>query len=473
MRDSTLTSQGLGEDRFDGPSWHDAEQLITGAVSNQPGLAFPLWDAFNDVKELDNRAGLQSAVLQAQSSAVNSLTDWGALLDRVDRDVADLDTARWSVELFIDGLSERGATPSGSQINKMLALCSRWWRSFAVGWVSTWAVDGFMLGLNTLPGAIARFWIRAISVRWSNDREGWDGFSSNESEMLIEFIEDDEDAQKASRSIVASETYFLFAADPLFVTSEIFPLFVSSTDPAVAEQCWRAFLNAPRVNKKMLHDGFMDLLLGERDMIVALGDEQKRSYFELLASISIFSEVEVAQRLQLVRTIIDTNADAEVVEFLGQLRWRIGDTESSSRESIFGELIAPLIELRANGIPREPTREELGAWADLFSLFPQCADAFLTLLGRRGFPLSRSGQALQDLADINFDRARCVEVVSYLEIVLANSTPADLSPIAEYELSIIVRKLVGVLGVQALTRTVELCLRLGMMSATQWSTISP
>src|SRR5207302_957436 len=104
----------------------------------------------------------------------------------------------------------------------------------------------------------------AIARRWQADRERWRGLDQNESQSLIQLLEDPSSGSRVVQAAAASELYLLHEADPEFAETHLFTLF---SDPESKPFAWPSFLSHPRLSNRMLERGFLKLIMDSSGLL--------------------------------------------------------------------------------------------------------------------------------------------------------------------------------------------------------------
>lgn len=191
--------------------------------------------------------------------------------------------------------------------------------------------DLFMHALNSAPGRLAEFWIRALSHDWRQAGDKWVGLTgrllSAFDDLLVAPGAKSEDASV----VLASELHFFHGADPKWTETSLLPLFMA---PEVCDRmklAWTGFLEGARPADTLvarLLPGY--LAAAETD---AFGSERLRPRLAYhLAWIAMFSSadpIEWLQRFQRSPLAIRVLWARNVARLLSKLDMATADEEWS------------------------------------------------------------------------------------------------------------------------------------------------
>lgn len=239
--------------------------------------------------------------------------------------------------------------------------------------------DGPTLALNTWPGELTTYWLTEIDRRWRSDRESWEGLDEDEATALSELLRRP-DLNAASAPAIARELYFLFAADEQFVTENVIRLFIDS-DAMVG--VWKAYLYGARTNDRMLQCGMLDAMLGMWERLSDLEDDALiQRFLSLAASVIACSGISADDRKKLRYLSVTAQHGAHAPRFAEEVAQDLG-SDAADGESAWESWLHAHLEDRLNGVPRNPERAELAAWADTVpSLGAHIPDAIQMFRGR-------------------------------------------------------------------------------------------
>jgi hypothetical protein len=154
------------------------------------------------------------------------------------------------------------------------------------------------LYLNSWPGDLAQYWTVEVDRRWRKNREDWSGLSHEERNALTQLPHGPQHALNATGPALASQLFFLFAADEAFTTNQVLPLFLQDETAALA---WNSYLRHGRYNDKLLAAGLLNSTIAEWGRLDSLeGPHLRSQFFALVASIVSFAGITRESRQALL-----------------------------------------------------------------------------------------------------------------------------------------------------------------------------
>jgi hypothetical protein len=310
-----------------------------------------------------------------------------------------------------------------------------------------------------------QYWLNRVRLRWRARGDDWRGLSTREKEAFARLLDSADHATRASVAIVAADTYFVFAADPVFAREQVFPLFGTATDER-AIQVWKSYLHHPRANDAMLMAGFWQLLTSSRDMIADLDPEDAAAhqYWDLMASICIRSETEVVNPPAFLAQLTRPMQVANFVAAMADVLHEIDDAESAS---VWGAWIAENVRIRLSQPLSTVSDQERTAWADMAFRMPSgIALEALELTDAAPGPLGRDST----FSDLPHDVVSAFpdKIAHLIARRLAQMTQSDWHVDHELRSVVSILKESGVSD-QALRDLAEAAVRIGIYSAVSWA----
>lgn len=381
-----LMSRDYSERNFDQPDWHDALRLISRAVEAAPEIGVELWTLIGSREDLGERAAdLRRAVVEGWSES--DLGDLAAsAVDLVATQVSILESARAVSEFLLEQVRKHIESDETLLLEKMRLIALALWREQGGAFTHQYSdpVSTAPLYLNSWPGDLARYWISEVDRRWRRHRDDWAGLSGDERLAFDELLQGSRHALDAIEPALASEVFFLFAADAAFATERVLPLFA---DEQTAEFAWNPYLYHPRYNDKMLAAGLLDALVWEWDRLGALSDQHLQSVFlELAASIVSFAGIADRSRKQLLDKSVVAEDGMHAAGFAEAVTSLV-KSDGVDGAKVWSEWLARHLRNRLNGIPRTAEPEELARWADVVPYLGDQIPSAVSLLSGRDIGL--------------------------------------------------------------------------------------
>lgn len=453
-----LLSWDFSERRFEDPSWEDALELVARLAESRPELGGRFWDVVEaGLGSADKADDLYRALIEGWAKA-----DLGPVADaavaRVESQLGVVESARSISRFLLEQVRNQMESHDTPALDRMRAVAVKLWR----GQRATFEHAGgdlmslASLYLNSWPGDLALYWISEIDRRWRRHRDDWRGLSDEERRALTELLDGPSDTLAATRPALASELFFIFAADPQFTSERVLPLFA---EDATAALVWYAYLHHPRYNDKLLSAGLLKAAIAEWDRLDALGSGSlTHQFLGLVASITSFAGITADSRQALLdqSTLAGDGlyAPAFADEVVALLRSDGVDGSEVWREWLRGHLAT-----RLKGIPRIPADEELARWSDAVPYLGDAIPEALEMLSGREIGLGERFFAPAFPDGVLLEHGPAL-VQHYAERV-RNSTPTFLLP---HQVRELIARIDAVVGEAAAHPLVAAARELGLVA---------
>jgi hypothetical protein len=382
-----LLSRDYSERDFDQPDWRDALSLVSRVTESRPELGEQLWTLIGERTDLDAKADdLHRAVIEGWAKA-----ELGAVADtavaRVATQVEIPESARSVSRFLLEQIRMQIESDETPALAAMRKVALHLWHKQGAAFTHSEGTDpgSFApLYLNSWPGDLALYWMSEVDRHWRKNREDRSGLSEEERCALVQLLEGPPHALDATRPALASELFFMFAADPDFASERVLPLF---RDDATAALAWNPYLYHPRYNDKLLAAGLLDCVIAEWDRLDDLGQDSLQSqFFGVVASIVSFAGITSEARQALLdRSVLagDGSYAAEFAETVVHLL-RSGGIDGAE---VWSRWLRDHLTARFSGVPRTAEADELARWADTLPHLGEAIPEALRMLSGRGIGL--------------------------------------------------------------------------------------
>jgi hypothetical protein len=360
-----LLAKDYSERTFEGYTWDDALELLTGVAESDPPTAMKLWTAAT-LNQDERGPTIRKTLAYGWARA-----DLGNLGPTIVENVAALledPEAADAVSVFLlEQVDKQSESSSADPITRLRELARSLWENHSGSFTAVGEIDPTMLGLNSWPGRVARYWVKEISRRWKSDPDNWHGLNTYERGALLQLLHGSGPALDATRPSLTGEVYFMFSADSGFTAEHLFPLFAT---PGLERQSWEPYLYHPRWNNRFLEQGFVDLVVNAYPRLEGLSNPSlEGQYWRLLVSIVSFSDIEADKRATILDHLVLEQDGHYFVRFLDCLAMQLSGEQPDKASQLWDEWIGVYMQRRFDGQPRRPAQEELEAWADLVPFF--------------------------------------------------------------------------------------------------------
>jgi len=376
-----LLSRDFSERAFDEPSWDDALSLVTQVVENDAAIGDALWnEVLGQVQDPARRAGMLRAIVAGWTNA-----DLGSVallaVDRASTLVSDAEAAHQIGRFLLEQVRKRVDDAEDDSLKSMRALAQALWQAHGSAFSHTDGLDVMSMAplyLNSWPGSLALYWLTEIDRRWRQNRDDWVGLNEEEHASLAQLLVGPPHALDATRPALASQLFFLFAADAEFASAHLLPLF---SDAEGAALVWNAFLYHPRYNDKLLAAGLMGALVAQWDRLEEIGDEMiRQQFFGVSASVASFAGITDDERQALLdRSVL--SEDGAYAERFAEATIRFLGAERVDGAAVWEHWLRAHITDRLNGVPRNASPEELACWADVIPYIGTSVPEGIALFG--------------------------------------------------------------------------------------------
>ncbi|KGJ79329.1 hypothetical protein GY21_05335 [Cryobacterium roopkundense] len=371
---SALLDRDYSEREFGQPDWDDALSLVRLVVEKHPDLGADLLG----VPAGDRATDIASAVLRGWASGTLSDTQLATATGSVERLSDNSDLARAIAEFALGAVDQKIDSRPPYELDRLDRLCRLVWDQNVDAFEQPDTDDWTSIGLNTWPGLIAQYWVNRIRLRWRVSRDDWSCLSDNEREALSTMLGTTSAAGEGPLAMIAGEVYFLYAADPEYTKQEVFPGF-DSVNAAHANQAWTSFLYHPRLDDRMLDDGFWELLLNASTLAHgAIDSRVEEQYWQLLAAIATQSSATSVDKPALI-DFLAAGEVAGLASFFEALAYALSELDSAESMRVWNAWLREILRGRTQLVPGSLSSSEKTAWGDLaLRCGPAAADA-LTL----------------------------------------------------------------------------------------------
>ncbi len=361
---TSVLARDYSERNFNEPTWDDALNLFSRVAREDAASGLQILEQLQSLDE-EKQGQIRNELVSGWAEAVMDEAMRVSVMNALSHD-SILAGSRRAVAQFLLGqirqIVDSGASTSADRLRTLardlLAKNEDDEVELPVGY------DGPMLALNSWPGELTMYWLTEIDRRWRSDRDGWVGLNGDESTALITLLTR-ANLSAATAPAIAGQLFFLFAADEVFTTDNVIPLF---TDSTAMVGVWKAYLYGARVNDRMLRNGMFAALLGMWERLSDLDDESLvRRFLSLAASIAAYAGISKLERRQLCIKSVTAENGAHASSFAEEVG-RDLTSGVEDGEAAWDTWLRAHLEDRLNGVPREPEAAELAAWADVVPL---------------------------------------------------------------------------------------------------------
>ncbi|WP_194384814.1 SIR2 family protein [Microbacterium luteum] len=359
-----LLSRDFSEHAFDEPGWDDVLSLLAQAVEHDASMGEGLWnEVLAQATDQPRKAEMLRAIVAGWTKA-----DLGSsapiAVERASTLVSDAQAAHQIGRFLLEQIRMRVDDEEDDSLKGMRVMARALWLAHGSEFSHDEGTDVMSMAplyLNSWPGSLALYWLTEIDRRWRQNRDDWSGLNEEERESVIQLLDGPRHALDATRPALASQLFFLFAADADFSSAHLLPLF---NDDDSARLVWNAFLHHPRYNDRLLAAGLLDAMVTEWDRLGSITDEMiRQQFFGVVASVVSFAGITDQERQRLLdRSVLSENG--AYAERFAQATTRFLGADRVDGAAVWDQWLRDHVQERLSGVPRIATAEELSCWAD-------------------------------------------------------------------------------------------------------------
>lgn len=338
---------------FEGPTWHDAAEVLAETVSASPTDGFAVLDA-TGADHLD----ITRAVIRGWASA----TVDDNMAELIANRLAAVDLSRVAddvTRMLLAGSTTDTTTTKWHTIPAARRLATAVWPALPDGSPQP-EVDGWLSrATNHSAGRLAEFWVHAVAADWRAAGDTWQGLPLALQDQLEVLLCGDDERAALAEVIYASQLHFFFSADRAWCDQWVLPL-LDWADPECARRTWDGFLTRGRWNDHLLAAGLLDHYLGTAHNLGVFTDELRRQYCQHLANVALHSEVDPVES-GWVRTFTASVDTALRVEWMNQVAWLLARLPVEAVEHQWARWMRRYWNDRLASVPVQLTEDEASA----------------------------------------------------------------------------------------------------------------
>lgn len=382
-----LLKRDYSERSWDEPRWSEVLSLVSQVAESHLDLGEQLWARIEEWRGHDAQGeDLRRAIIDGWAKApLNGMAD--DVLARVATQVENSKSARSVGRFLLEQVRKKIDSDDTAALAAMRRIASRLWALHGGSFTHSAGINpnsAAPLYLNSWPGDLAQYWTVEVDRRWRKNREDWSGLSDEERNALTQLLHGPQHALNATGPAMASQLFFLFAADEAFTTNQVLPLFLQDETAALA---WNSYLRHGRFNDKLLAAGLLDSTIAEWGRLDSLEGPRLRSqFFALVASIVSFAGITRESRQALLdQSVLAANGEHEA-DFAHAVA-RFLRAEGTDGSEVWKVWLRDHLTARLNGVPRILKVEELTCWADTVPYLSDGIPEAIGLFSNRGVEL--------------------------------------------------------------------------------------
>ena len=289
--DELLNFQGK---RIDEPSREGLLSNIREACKMNTSWAFELSDLL--VEKLLWESDLWSAVIWGLKDAEVSSDDLRRTLQVINAKADLLVCHAYDISLLLYSLvNDGGKKLTLELLDQANEAALRLWNVLQPSPNDDCNDDWVSLGFNRAPGVIVQFWINGLSLFVHSQKGAERTVPDNYRQWFTMVVQDETSNGDFGRSILASQTKFLFDLDKSWALQHLIPLF-GSADRNRFLQVWSGFLLRAQLSPGLI-DAMMPASIAATQRLSGFPSKLRRRFVEYFTMFVVFYSVDPMESL--------------------------------------------------------------------------------------------------------------------------------------------------------------------------------
>jgi hypothetical protein len=327
------------------------------------------------------------AIVDGWVGSSHSDSEWAEIIDALSNTQSLLETIDSIGRLLTEGVKLTDGGISLDVLEKAEEFTDKYWSSLA-GLTREWEADRGWLdeAINRPAGAVAEFWVQALSKRTRAAGDDWNGLPDSYKQRLEPILTDKCYSAQLARVIFGSRLQFFYALDPGWTKKHIVPLFNWKNDELTAEQVWHGFIFWGAIPPP-LHDDFRELLAQTVRFLETDQEEQMVSLFKFVLGLAWSHETDPKWRGWFY-DIVASATEKECVAIGSQIHIELGAMPDATKIEFWTNWLRQYWIDRNQGTPVALSETEADQFIEwLPRLEPVFTDAVEQAVNTEGFVL--------------------------------------------------------------------------------------
>ncbi|MDH4610332.1 DUF4020 domain-containing protein [Pseudomonas sp. BN102] len=362
--DDLLNFQGS---HFDGPDRRGLVTAIQEACKQNPSWSFALTAAL-EARSLW-QSDLWSAVIGGLQESNPAIEEWRALLLIVSRqelyEAHPSDIARLLFALVKDG----GKPFALDLLDEANGVALPVWQALLPDAHDEEIDDWLSRAINRPAGVIVEFWLNSLTLLMRGRTGVERTLPENYRQWFTMVTQEATSKGGLGRSLLASQTAFLFGLDEGWTRQHIIPLF-SDDDPKKFAQAWDGFLVWGRLYPA-LAEALLPAFLGAIARIGADLPRQQSRFIEFFTALAVFHVSDPTQ--ELLPALFRHGSVEDRVGFVSHLGFFLGQMQSPAKQQLWDAWLHRYWQDRLQSVPAALDESET---LKMIEWLPELGDLF-------------------------------------------------------------------------------------------------
>lgn len=315
--------------RFNGPDRDGLLTTIEEACKKNSGWAFELAGILTERSLW--RSDLWPAVLRGLPEAALPLDDWRNLLAVSAKTELLAANGRDVANLLYTIVRDGGKPFALDLLEQANAIALNLWQALEPDQEEDGIDDWLSRAINRPAGVIVEFWIDGLSLLMRGKEGDERALPDTYRQWFTMAVHDPTSKGGLSRSLLASQTAFLFSLDEPWTRQHLIPLF-SEEDGLKFAQAWDGFLAWGRLYPALVEALMPAFLRALQRLRTDLSDRRGR-FIEFYTALVVFHATD--PRLQLLPALFQHGSVEDRIGFSSHLGYFLRQMESSTKQQMW------------------------------------------------------------------------------------------------------------------------------------------
>lgn len=299
--------------RFDGPDRVGLIEAVKEACKQQDRWAFSLAEVL--IERSLWSSDLWSAVIRGMQEAELSLEKWRTVLRSITKPEIQTAHAYDIANLLYAIVKDGGKTFALDLLEEANAIALSLWQALEPNEQVDNIDDWLSRAINRPAGLIVEFWINGLSLLMRGKSGAERTLPDNYQQWFTMVVQDPTSRGGLGRSLLASQTAFLFGLNEAWTRQHVVPLF-SDPDRQHFAQAWDGFLVWGRLYPALV-DALMPAFVGALERLNTDLPDRRRRFVELYTALAVFHVTDPSQ--QLLHALFQHGSAEDRINFASHL----------------------------------------------------------------------------------------------------------------------------------------------------------
>lgn len=362
--DSLLSFKG---ERFDGPDRSGLIVTLQGACKQNKAWAFDLARALRGRSLWSS--DLWPAVFRGWQDGELTLQDWQAVLELIGDQLLLCVHGRDIAHLLFSLVRDKGkpfALEILKQANTIALAC---WNSLVPEDEDKEIDDWLSRAINRPAGVIVEFWIHGLSLLIQGRKGGERKLPDYYRQWFSMVVENPTSNGGLGRSVLASQTGFLFGLDETWARKHLVPLF-SNSNREIFDQTWDGFLAWGRLYPALV-EALIPAFVAALPRLDGALSRRRQRFTEFYTALVVFHVSD--PRAQLLPELFKYGSPEDRLSFASHLGYFLKNMDPANRQQLWVRWLQDYWRDRLQAIPKPLDDEEIRAMREWL---PALGDAF-------------------------------------------------------------------------------------------------